>query len=548
MRAAIYARKSTDEAGVADDAKSVSRQIDRARQFAESRGWTVDDAHVYVDDGIGGAEFAKRAGLQRLLSAVGRSGFDAVIVSEASRLGRESLETGYVMKQIMRAGVRLFSYLDGREIKVENAVDKAVLAIQGMADEMERERARQRTYDALERKAREGHVTGGRTFGYTNVEIADATGKRSHVVHEVNATEAAVVRRIFELYDSGFGFTKIAKTLNAEGAATPRSQRGRPAGWASSSVREVLRRPLYAGRRVWGRTKKRNQWGQVEQRPRPEAEWLTVPDDSVRIVDEALWLRVQQRLEMQRARCGPKGGRTRGAGAKYLLTGLVRCGMCGSGLEVRSRPGGDGRRVFFYECSGFRRKGKTVCTNRLIIASERLHDAVITELADRLLQTAVIEAAIERAAEHLASTRGPDTREALAERLALLDREVGNLVSAIATCGISPALQSALTAKERERAELRVRAEALAHPVAYGTDADTLTELEAITTEWRSALRENPAEAQGLLAVLIGDDRLTATPDANSRAYTITGSGNLETLVARVGRTKPLFPVGTPSR
>jgi DNA invertase Pin-like site-specific DNA recombinase len=51
MIAAIFARKSTDQNGVADEAKSVTRQIDRARQCAESKGWLLDDRFIFVDDG-----------------------------------------------------------------------------------------------------------------------------------------------------------------------------------------------------------------------------------------------------------------------------------------------------------------------------------------------------------------------------------------------------------------------------------------------------------------------------------------------------------------
>ena len=58
MIAAIYARKSTDQ-HVAEDAKSVTRQVENARAFATKRGWTVTDAHVFVDDGISGAEFKR---------------------------------------------------------------------------------------------------------------------------------------------------------------------------------------------------------------------------------------------------------------------------------------------------------------------------------------------------------------------------------------------------------------------------------------------------------------------------------------------------------
>ena len=60
MIAAVYARKSTEQAGVADEQKSVTRQIDHARAYAVRKGWTVDDGFVFIDDGISGAEFTNR--------------------------------------------------------------------------------------------------------------------------------------------------------------------------------------------------------------------------------------------------------------------------------------------------------------------------------------------------------------------------------------------------------------------------------------------------------------------------------------------------------
>ena len=62
MIAAIYARKSTDQSAVANEAKSVRRQIDHARAYAARKGWTVDQAHIYSDDGVSGAEFQNRPG------------------------------------------------------------------------------------------------------------------------------------------------------------------------------------------------------------------------------------------------------------------------------------------------------------------------------------------------------------------------------------------------------------------------------------------------------------------------------------------------------
>jgi DNA invertase Pin-like site-specific DNA recombinase len=129
MIVAMYARKSTGQ-NAADEEKSVTRQVERARAYATAKGWTVDEAHVHVDDGISGAEFIKRPGFLRLMNALRpRAPFQALIMSEESRLGREQIETAYALKQIMDAGVRVFFYLEGRERTLDNAMDKVMLLV-----------------------------------------------------------------------------------------------------------------------------------------------------------------------------------------------------------------------------------------------------------------------------------------------------------------------------------------------------------------------------------------------------------------------------------
>ena len=222
MTVAIYARKSTDQTGMADEQKSVTRQIEHARQYAEKKGWIVADEHVYVDDGISGAEFANRPGFLRLMNALKpRAQFQVLVMSEESRLGREAIETAYALKQLVQAGVRLFFYLEDRERTLDSPTDKILLSLTTFADELEREKARQRTYDAMLRKAKAEHVTGGRVFGYDNIDVQAAVGARSHVERRINEAEAGIIRRIFELSAAGHGQKAIAKLLNAEGALSP---------------------------------------------------------------------------------------------------------------------------------------------------------------------------------------------------------------------------------------------------------------------------------------------------------------------------------------
>lgn len=198
------------------------------------------------------------------------------------------------VKHLNMAGVRVFAYLTDAEIRLDSPIDALIVQVQAFGAAIERQKAGQRTYDALVRKAKSGHVTGGRVFGYDNVPV---TG---HIERRINEPQAAVVRRIFELCAAGHGQIAIAHQLNEERALAPRAQQGRPVAWAASTVREVLRRPLYRGVIVYNRSKKRNAWGQVKTHRRPESEWISVSAPALRIIPETLWKAAHARLEATR--------------------------------------------------------------------------------------------------------------------------------------------------------------------------------------------------------------------------------------------------------
>jgi hypothetical protein len=76
-------------------------------EVAARKGWTVDDACIYVDDGILDAEFTNRPGFVCLMNVLKpRAPFEALVMSEESRLGREAIETAYALKQLVTAGAR----------------------------------------------------------------------------------------------------------------------------------------------------------------------------------------------------------------------------------------------------------------------------------------------------------------------------------------------------------------------------------------------------------------------------------------------------------
>jgi hypothetical protein len=208
-------------------------------------------------------------------------------MSEESRLGRESIETSYALKQIVDAGVRVFFYLTDAERKLETAMDKVMLSLANFASEMEREKASQRTHDAMLRKAKAGYVTGGKVYGYDNETVyadergPDGTQTRLHVVRRINPAEAQVVQRIFRQYARGAGLGTIAKALNVEGVPPPTPRR---TGWAPSCIREILLRQLYRGIIIWNKTQAIQRGGTKRSRKRPGSEWLKVPAPDLRIV------------------------------------------------------------------------------------------------------------------------------------------------------------------------------------------------------------------------------------------------------------------------
>jgi hypothetical protein len=286
------------------------------------------------------------------------------------------------------------------------------------------------------RKARAGHVRGGRVFGYDNVDVLGPDGGKAYVSRCINNAEATVIRQIFGLARKGTGLNTIAKSLNAEGALAPRSQQARPKAWAPSSIREVLYRELYRGVIVWNQTRKRNAWGQVAQRARGTEEWITVPAPQLRIVDEELWTAVHERLAASRASYlrGTKGqlwGRpARGVESKYLLPGLARCGVCNGSLYVKTRSHGR-KRAYFYGCTSFHLRGSSVCTNSLEVPMPASDAAVLAAIEQDVLRPEIITAALRKALERLrpAADQSQSLRQSLEKQLATIERDLGRLTT-----------------------------------------------------------------------------------------------------------------------
>jgi site-specific DNA recombinase len=176
----------------------------------------------------------------------------------------------------------------------------------------------------------------------------DRTERRiTRVTLAIEPTAAAIVQRIFEMYAAGMCYTRIAKRLNDDGVL------GAWGGsWAGSAIREMLRNDVYCGIRVYGRTKKiKTAHGTRSKRPRPEAARTLNEGAHPTLIDPPLWERVQTRREAVAKAYRESGNHfrpTRSVQTQFLLTGLLKCGVCGANFATRvahTRRGG-GR--YFY--------------------------------------------------------------------------------------------------------------------------------------------------------------------------------------------------------
>ena len=346
-------------------------------------------------------------------------------------------------------------------------------------------------------------MTGGRVFGYSNHR--QAKGETIRVIVE---SEASVVRDIFARYAAGDGTDSIAEALNRMGAAAPQAQQGRPNGWSGSTIRSVLKRPLYRGEVVYDVT--RSAYGreldklmmcngrkrEKAQIPTPEDTWIRLPvNESLRIVDPELAARVDVRRTDMRTRYLTSRGAENGKSpektwGKYLLTGgMLVCPTCGGHFEGLKHP------TPTYVCATRRRK-PGVCPNTLALPMAFADDIVLDMVEGDILGTKFIEELLA-----MVDQGESDNVARLTADRNRLRGEVENLVRSIASGVPANTVAPGIREREVEIARLEVRIRTPREQPNIEKLRDALTQRAAA---WKTALRSEPKVARLLLRRLIG--------------------------------------------
>jgi site-specific DNA recombinase len=350
------------------------------------------------------------------------------------------------VEKLKYMGVRVVFPSQGIDTRSEQS--DLQITIHGLIDATYVKELAKKTHRGLESRAILGLHTGGVCFGYTAVKEGDSGAKRL----VINECEARIVRRIFEMFASGLSLQKVAQTLNSELVPPPRSKSpSKDAAWCYTAVREMLKRPLYVGERVWNRSvfQKVPGTSQRRSRPRPESEWIRSSAPELAIVSREQWNAVQSHFQSVRKNSGNRnrlGLLSRGLTSRYLFSSLLKCGKCGSTLII----GTGGGRKRKYVCSGFRNRG--TCSNNLYVPQDEVEHVLLANLRDDLLRPESLEYAIEEFGSQL-QARLESVSGDIAQwrsRKGKLEREIQNFTNAIAEGGYSKSMVEAIAVRERE--------------------------------------------------------------------------------------------------
>jgi DNA invertase Pin-like site-specific DNA recombinase len=534
MKAALYGQYSTDK----QSESSIDDQLRECRKLAESHGFDV--VSTFSDKALSGGT-TKRPGYQQMFTDARAGRFGCIVAEDCSRLWRNMAEQAPRLAELADLGIHVVTHdLDTRQ---ESA--SMLGAVLGASGEAYRREIGRRTRRGLEGLARQKKPTGGRSYGYTNTD-----GER-----QIVPAEAAVIRRIFQMYADGMSPRAIAEQLNVERIPSPGSSwnrtNRRKTGWAQSCIAGdakrgtgILNNRLYAGDVIWNRFKWIRSGTDSSKRRRvqnPELQWIIHRDESLRIVDQPLWNRVSAR---QRGRSEDIGARVRsglskssakstGRNPRYLFSSLLKCGACGSSYTIRGRS--------HYACA--RHLDGRACTQTIGVKRAVVEPGLLQGIKSELLSDDAVDIAAKAAHRLLNQQKPSDT----AKRQKALRREIDNFVNAIAAGTFSPSLAERLSGPERELAELEADRSKPAKVLPGIADAyrAMVNELETVLSPAgleRGTVSDNDiARARAQLKGYLGDIvvmeteseiRFQTETSAEEMALRMAGSGSQVFMVA----------------
>lgn len=411
--AAIYARMSSDPG---ETRAGVDRQVEDCRALADRLGWAV--AGTYVDNDLSAFSGKPRPEYERMLTDLSDGLVDAVIVYNIDRLTRRPAELEAFHAAVRTAKVEHVRFVTG-DTDLHTTDGLLMARILGAFAAKESANIGRRVARKMEQNAIEGKPHGGsrRPYGYAS----DMT--------TVIPDEAATYRQLVARFLAGESTRSLASWLNDQQVPTVTGS-----DWITTTVKGMLTNPRYAGLRTHrGTVIGRAQW-----------EAIISEDDHRRVL----------------ARYAARKTSGRRAPQRYLLSGLLRCGKCGTRLYSSARTT-NGKSTRRYVClsgpdhGGCGRLTITADPLERLVADAVLYRLDTPDLADALagrssadertrgLSESIVEAdahleelSLAYANRHITMREWMTAKEPIAQRLEAAQRQLAQVTHTSALTGL----------------------------------------------------------------------------------------------------------------
>lgn len=303
IRLAAYCRVSSDSS---DQLHSFAAQIKYYSEYCK-RHPEYKFVDIYADEGITGTSMEKRDDFSRMLRDCKKGLIDRIIVKSMSRFARNTEEMLTALRALEQMEVSVYFEEQGLDTKSMNS--EMFATFPGMIAQQESVSISQNMRWSYKKRMESGEFNCcAPAYGFDLIN-----GKLV-----INETEAAVIRRIFNLYLQGIGMQAIANILNNEGV---RRQYGREK-WHHTTVNYVLNNERYKGDALLQKQITTQTLPFKKQLNHGEQPMYYVENSNPAIVSRETYEAVQALIKSRQPSCKRKA-------KNYPLTRTLLCPDCG---------------------------------------------------------------------------------------------------------------------------------------------------------------------------------------------------------------------------
>ena len=490
MNVVIYARYSSDR----QTEQSIEGQLKECYEYARRNDYTV--IGEYIDRAISGTT-DHRPEFLRMIADGDKKTFRAVLVYQLDRFARNRYDSATYKAKLKKNGIRVLSARENISDDASGVLMEAVL--EGMAEYYSVE---------LSQKIRRGMNINAEKCLSTGGNVALGFCVDGEKRFQIDPDTAPVVRKIFEMYASGYTMADIIRYLNTNHIKTSYGNE-----FNKNSINRILRNKRYIGVYTYRGTE--------------------VPEGLPRIVSDDLFYEVQDMMSKKK-----KAPARAKAFEGYILSTKLFCGHCKAAMTGISGTSKTGAKYHYYQCVTNRRDKS--CPKKMV-RKDFIEDLVVTETR-KLLTKENIDRIAKEVVRLCEQEKDTDNLKRLRKLLKENEQATENLFKALESGQIVDVIAERISQKKQEHNELErlILEETSAHPLP------TVNEVRFFLNQFRKGDVNDTKYRQALIDTFVNkiylyDDKMTVlynTQDSHSDV-TIDNLSLSRVALVEVGGVEP---------